>query len=167
MVGIFLSILRTRIELFFIFYAVKQVKDCLQIREQINCFYHLNERHYKVTLPLAWTQGHKENWDHFWASVTHSSSMLLPSLFYWDGCPWSCQPGRCSENARTLLPKSPNVDQWETKRKKKLSEKWFSLLPCPNNLVKTSNMQRKILNRLIRLIKKEHHNGNIIAMTRS
>lgn len=153
MVGISQFILRIRRELFFIFYTRKQVKDCLWIMKQINWFYHLYERHYKVTLPLAWTQGHKENWDHFWASVTHLSSTLLPSLLYWDGFPWSCQPGRHSEKARTLIPNSPNVDQWEIKEKKKLSEKWFSLLPCPNNLVKTSNMQRKILNRLIRLIK--------------
>lgn len=136
MVGISQFILRIRRELFFIFYTGKQVKDCLWIMKQINWFYHLNERHYKVTLPLAWTQGHKENWDHFWASVTHLSSMSLPSLLYWDEFPWSCQPGRHSEKARTLIPNSPNVDQWETKRKKSFQKNDFLFSPAQITLSK-------------------------------
>lgn len=153
MVGISQFILRIRRELFFIFYTVKQVKDCLWIMKQINWFYHLNERHYKVTFAACMDTRPQRELRPFLSQcntlIWHVAAIF--ALLRWISLELPTRKAfRKGKDINTQFTKRGPV---RDSRKKKLSEKWFSLLSCPNNLVKTSNMQRKILNRLIRLIK--------------
>lgn len=127
----------------------------------MNWFYDLNEKYYKVTLQLSWIQDHKENWDNVWASIIHLSSILLPLYFAEIDFPGvTNQKGiqRCKDINTQFTKHGPVRNP-----KKSLQE----IISCPNNLVKTSNMQRKILNRLIRFIKEDHCNGNTLSIMHS